>query len=164
MVLLSRGRKHVESTGAGLGYKRVLVAVAEGAECEPSVDAACRLAAEKGAALHAVAVIEVPALLPLDAHMTEEEIAARRLLEHAQAIADSYGVRVSTEIARGRDAATVILEQAQADASQLIVLGAAQQTRDRLGGRLVGKTAEHVLKQASCRVLLVRTKALAPTT
>src|SRR2546429_2272109 len=44
----------------------------------------------------------VPAVLPLDAHMTAEEGKAHQLLERHAAIADGYGVGVSPRLVRDR--------------------------------------------------------------
>ena len=65
---------------------------------------ACRLAAERRTSVTAVSVIEVPAELPLDAHMTDEEEQLKPVLAEASAIAELYGVRVEARILRGRAA------------------------------------------------------------
>ena len=107
-----------------LGYRRVLVPIADNPESEKAMDVACRIAADRSGVITAVAVVEVPATLPLDAHMTEEESHADQLLGRARAIADSYGVGVSLRRVRAREAASGILEQAALSACEIIVLGA----------------------------------------
>src|SRR5438105_12681329 len=99
-----------------IGYRSVLVPVADNSESEKALDVACRLAAEHHAAITAVAVVEVPALLPLGSHMLEEEADARRVLARAAAIGEAYGITVSTRIVRGREASAAIVEEAQARA------------------------------------------------
>ena len=116
------------------------------------MDAACRLAAARVGVITAVAVVEVPPSLPLDAHMKAEEQAAHELLERHSAIADRYGVRVSPRLLRGRDAGSVIVEQAESRDSELIVIGA---PRRRHGRASFGSTVEHVLKRARCRVMFI---------
>ena len=77
------------------GRRSILVPLCLNGESETAFDIACRIAAERGCSLTAIAVVEVPALLPVDAHMTEEEAAARRLLGRAATIGDTYGIGVT---------------------------------------------------------------------
>lgn len=133
-----------------LSFRKLLVPVSDNAESERAMDAACRLAADRGAVVAAVRVIEVPPVLPLEAHMRSEEAAAHRLLERIAAVADRYGVAVMPLILRGRDAAEVIVAQARLNRTELIVIGAPRKRRMAFGA-----TVEHVLKKASCRVLVI---------
>src|SRR5712691_11521864 len=93
------------------GYRRLLVPLLANPESERAVEVACRLAAERHASITVVTVIEVPPLLPLDAHMAEEEWEARRLHVRATAIADAYGVAVVSRTVRAREAGAAILEE-----------------------------------------------------
>jgi nucleotide-binding universal stress UspA family protein len=74
-----------------LEYRRILVPIGGNPESEKAMDVACRIAAARVGMITAVAVVEVPQLLPFDAHMVEEEGKAHRLLQRAGSIADSYG-------------------------------------------------------------------------
>ena len=136
------------------GYRRVLVPIAGNPESEKAMDVACRIAATRFGVITAVAVVEVPAQLPLDAHMTDEEFYAHQILERAAAIADSYGVGVSMRRVRAREAASGILEQAVLSACEIIVIGAPRRRRPTHGA-IFGSTVEHVLKRAPCRVMLI---------
>jgi len=75
-----------------IAYRRILVPVAGAGVA--SVKTACSLAAEHGATVSAIAVIEVPAALPLDADMREQEAEARESLTCAEAIGDRLEARV----------------------------------------------------------------------
>ncbi len=138
-----------------LGYRRILVPIGGNPESEKAMDVACRMAKARSGVITAVAVVEVPPLLPLDAHMLDEEARAHQLLERASAITDSYGVGVSTRRVRARDAAAAILEQAELGRCEMIVLGAPRKQPTRRGTSVFGTTVEHVLKRASCRVMLI---------
>jgi nucleotide-binding universal stress UspA family protein len=138
-----------------LSYRRVLVPMAGNPESEKAMDVACRIVTQRGGLVIAVAVVEVPALLPLDALMDEEEAHAHRLLQRAAAVADSYGAGVSTRRVRDRDAAGGILAQAALNSCDLIVLGAPRKRESRRSTLLFGSTVEHVLKRATCRVMLI---------
>ncbi len=139
-----------------LAYRRVLVPIAGNPESEKAMDVACRIAAARSGVITAVAVVEIPALLPLDAHMTNEELRAHQTLERAAAIADTYGVGVCTRRVRAREAASGILDQAAISACEIIVLGAPRRRRPT-HGLIFGSTVEHVLKRAPCRVMLIGT-------
>lgn len=138
-----------------LGYRRILVPIGGNPESEKAMDVACRLAEARSGLITAVAVVEVAPLLPLNAHMDEDEARAHEVLERASAITASYGVGVSTRRVRARDAATAILEQAAIGRCEIIVLGAPRKRPTRHGSSVFGTTVEHVLKRAPCRVMLI---------
>jgi nucleotide-binding universal stress UspA family protein len=155
MSVLSRA-PHARRSPRPVGFRQILVPVVDDATAAAAVDLACRLAADKGATIRVLSVIEVPELLPVDAHMTEEERVAHGLLQRAHSIADSYGIRIVTGTVRGREAASVITEQARVSDSDLVVIGHASRRRNGSSAARLGRTAEHVLKHAPCRVMLVR--------
>jgi nucleotide-binding universal stress UspA family protein len=138
-----------------VAYRRILVPLGREAEAEHAMAVACRLAAEHRAAITAVAVIELPAELPLDAHMLEEEAHAKQLLERAHATAAAYGVALNGHTLRARQAGTAIVEKADRAEAELIVLGAPRKQRVGRRARIFGKTVGFVLQHASCRVLLL---------
>jgi nucleotide-binding universal stress UspA family protein len=141
------------------GYRRLLVPLDARMESVEALEIACRLAADDGATITAVAVIEVPPLLPLDAHLRDAEDAAHRLLERAGATGDAYGVRIATRVVRTRDVGAAIVEQATADCDELIVIGS---TRSRLAEsprRVSRDPVLHVLRAAQCRVMVVSSTA-----
>jgi nucleotide-binding universal stress UspA family protein len=137
-----------------LGYRRILVPIGGNPESEKAMDVACRIAAARSAVITVIAVVEIPALLPLDAHMTDEESRAHQTLERAASIADSYGVGVSKCQIRAREAASAILDQAAISTCEIIVLGAPRRRRPTHDS-IFGDTVEHVLKRAPCRVMLI---------
>jgi nucleotide-binding universal stress UspA family protein len=140
-----------------LGYRRMLVPVGDNLESDKAIDLASRLAAEHGSSIVAVAVIEVPSVLPLNAHMLEEEREAHHLLERAGALAETYGVSVSPRIMRARDAASAIVEEAERRNTETILIGAPRKARASKSVAAFGSTVEHVLKRAPCRVMVIGT-------
>ena len=134
----------------GLAYRRIVVPLGGKGESQAPVALAAELASEQGASITAVVVIEVPAELPLDAHMLEEEAQARRLLEEARAIAGAYGVRVRARVVRARHSGEAIVAEVEALQADLVVLRATPGRR----ATLFGKTVNYVLTHASCRVLV----------
>ena len=133
-----------------VSYRRIVVPIAGDDESETGVALAAELAPEAGASITAVFVIEVAAELPLDAHMRDEEHAAREALEKAHAIAASRGVRLRERIVRARSRGEAIVAEAEAVQADLVVMRAAPKN----GKRLFGRTADYVLRHADCRVLV----------
>jgi nucleotide-binding universal stress UspA family protein len=137
------------------GYRRLLVPLLEGGEIERAIELACRLASEHASIVLGVAIIEVPPSLPLDAHMREEEAAARRLLERADATASAYGIRFVPKLVRAREGAVEIVDLARREEAELVVLAAERRANARSAVGGLDDTARTVLTDAPCRVLLV---------
>lgn len=141
------------------GYRRLLVPLDARRESFDALVIACRLAAEDHAKITALVVVEVPALLPLDAHFDDLENAARRLLEQAGATGDVYGVRVAPQLVRARDVAAAVVAQATSDRAEVIVLGAQRSELAVSPRRLAPDPVLRILKSAPCRVLVVSARA-----
>lgn len=118
------------------------------------MELAAELADDRGSVITAVVVIEVPPQLPLEAHMLKEEAAAKTTLEDARAIGAARGVGVRTQTLRARLAGEAIVAEAERSRSDLVVLRAPRKEARRPGGRIFGKTVDHVLKHAPCRVMV----------
>jgi APA family basic amino acid/polyamine antiporter len=136
-----------------LEYRNILVPVSDALESEEAVDLAARLAAERGASIAALSVVEVPLELPLDARLPAEERRADALLDEARAIGDSYSVDVRGRLVRARQAGRAIVDEAERRQTEIIVMGAPRKGR---GGRgtIFGGTVDFVLKHAPCRVMV----------
>ena len=80
-----------------------------------------------------------------------------RLLDDAQALVESYGVRAVTRLERARSAGEAIVADADARTAELVVIGA---PRRGIGRRapVFGRTVRYVLKHSSCRVIVVAEK------
>ena len=138
----------------GIEYRRILVPLVDDEESEQAVTIACGLAAEHGSSVSVLTVIEVPAELPLEAHMVEEEARAAQLQADAKAIGDLYGVNVAASTLRARAAGAAIAEQARADDVEIIILRAPRKRRLGRRAAIFGKTVDYVLKHAPCRVMV----------
>jgi APA family basic amino acid/polyamine antiporter len=131
-------------------FRTIVVPVVRSAESEEALVAAARLASARGARIAILHALEVPLDRPLDAELPELQQEAERVLDDAQALVESYGVRAVTRLVRDRSAARAIVREAEQRNAELIVLGAPRRGRKALFGR----TTDHVLKHAPCRVLL----------
>jgi APA family basic amino acid/polyamine antiporter len=134
-------------------YRTIVVPVKRTGESEEALVAAARLAAQRGATVAIVHVIEIPLALPLDARLEEEQDVAEALLDDAQALVESYGVRAVTRLLRARKAGPAIVEEARRRNAELVLLGAPRQS---VAGRRVifGGTVDYVLRESPCRVLV----------
>jgi APA family basic amino acid/polyamine antiporter len=148
--------------GAALEYRNILVPLAPGPSSKDAIDVACRLATERRANVVAIAVLEVPLDLPLDARVPELEDVADELLDEAQAVGDSYGVRVIPRLARARGAGQAIVEEAARRGSEIVVMGTPRKERLRARGAALGGTVDYVLRNAPCRVMVVAARKLVP--
>jgi APA family basic amino acid/polyamine antiporter len=137
-----------------LEYRNLLVPVVSGQPSDAAMDVACRLAAERGARIIALSVLEVP----LDQLLTDSppglEAAANAELDEAVAIGDSYGVRVLTRVDRAHSAGPAIVAEADARNAEIIVLGAPRRHLTGSQSAVFGKTVDYVLKHARCRVMV----------
>jgi nucleotide-binding universal stress UspA family protein len=147
------------SQNGSAGYRRIVVPIVDDAASLRALDVACRLASERRASVIAVTVIEVPELLPLDAHMVEEEEDALKALVRASSVGEAYGVTVSPRILRARQAAVAIVEQARTAAAEVVVLGAPRTGLHKRHAPIFGRTVHDVLVRAACRVMVVSAPA-----
>lgn len=144
-----------QPSSAAVGYRRLLVPITGTAESGRAMETACALAAEQGSAVTAVYVVEVSPLLPLDASMSDEEAEAREALGRAEAIADAFGLKVHTRCVRSRDAGKAIVDLAETEDAELVVIGAPRDRRPRRRRMAFDGTVRHVLAKAPCRVMVV---------
>jgi nucleotide-binding universal stress UspA family protein len=133
----------------------ILVAVT-GTELDKElVSLASNLAKQKKVDLFAVYGIQVPRTLPVDADMPAETGVARSALERAEAIADRLGARAEAEIIQSRHYGQSLVDEADTHGCALVVLGLPYRV-GRQGHFDLGETADYVLKNAPCRVWVVR--------
>ena len=140
-----------------LEYRRLLVPILPGQVSDDALDVAASLAAERGAQIAAITVLEVPLDQPLDVSLGAEELLANRELDEARAIGDSYGVTVIPRLVRGRSAGEAIVEEASRRSTELIVIGALRKEVGRRKRAVFGATVDYVLKNAPCRVMVTAT-------
>jgi APA family basic amino acid/polyamine antiporter len=141
-----------------LEYRRIVVPIVPGRPSDDALDVACRLAAERGARVVALTVLEVPLGLPLDAEMPEEERQANDELDEAVAIGDTYGVRVIARLVRGRSASAEIVREAGRRGAEIIVLGSPRKDLTSRRRGVFGSTVDRVMRKAPCRVMVTASR------
>ena len=158
---LTATEKAPPAFGAALAleYRRIVVPIVPGRPSDDALDVACRLAAERGARVVALTVLEVPLDLPLETALPEEERVAHAELDEAVAIGDTYGVRVVGRLVRGRSASAEIVREAERREAEIIVLGSPR--KDLVGRRrgVFGSTVDRVMRNAPCRVMVTASRA-----
>ncbi|MGZ3598458.1 MAG: universal stress protein [Ktedonobacterales bacterium] len=135
--------------------RNVLVAITgHDLDCE-TVTMACNIAKMKKAGVYAIYGIEVPRKLAIDAELPQETEAASEALERAAAVADQMHMRIDPEIVQSRNFGQSLVDEARAHECALVILGLPYHVG--IGGRFdLGETADYVLKNAPCRVWLIR--------
>ncbi len=136
---------------AKLKTKRILVAT-RGSSAMETLQTACKLAKEDGAELVAVYVIEVPEHLPADTFLPQPFMEGEKALQRGEAVAGDYGIPLTKRSVQARTAGEAICEVAAEEKCDLIVIGSP--TSRPLGERLAGRTMDHVMKNAPCRVMV----------
>ena len=135
--------------------RNVLVAITgHDLDCE-TVTMACNIAKMKKAGVYAIYGIEVPRKLAIDAELPQETEAASEALERAAAVADQMHMRIDPEIVQSRNFGQSLVDEARAHECALVILGLPYHLG--IGGHFdLGETADYVLKNAPCRVWLIR--------
>lgn len=120
---------------------------------------ACFLARRAKGTVYAVYVIEVARTMPLDAEMSEEGRRGEAILADAERLAEEldYSDNVFGELLQARDAGPAIVDESVERGVSAIVMGVSY-ARD-MGEYELGHTAQYVLKNAPCQVLLARAAA-----
>ncbi len=101
-----------------------------------------------------LAVIEVPFMLPLDAHVEEDEQRALEALDSAEEIARRVTTRVTKRILKARQAGVAIVREAEERATDMILM-ANSPARIRGGTQQVDPAVEYVMKNAPCEMLIL---------
>jgi basic amino acid/polyamine antiporter, APA family len=134
-------------------FSRILVPMKLGEIGEEMIATAVKLAQERGAAVEALHVIRVPLELPLDAELVDEEERAEASIAEAKLLGADHGVTVEGRTVRARSIGQAIVEEAQEQGVDLIVLGSSPRWRRQ--SRFFSPTVDYVLKKAPSEVLIV---------
>jgi APA family basic amino acid/polyamine antiporter len=133
-----------------LAYGSALVPIFGADVSGRALRAASKFVAD-GATIDAVYLVTVPAQLPLDGPLGEEEEHGRSVLEAAQLVGRRNGLNVRTRLLRTRNPGRTLVEEAERLHSEIIYLAAAHAPPSE---RALGPTATYVLSQRPCRVIV----------
>ena len=145
----------------GAGRNRILVALGGHQVDEETMRVACRMASKSrgeggknSGRIYAVHVVEVNRALPLSAPVESQIERGEQILDAAERVAAEYEVGIETEMVQARDTGPALVGEADEWHAEVIFIGLPY--KRRFGEFNLGKTAPYVLKNASCRVVLLR--------
>ena len=133
-------------------YERILVPVDGTRLSDEMMVLGCQLAAEKGATIDAVHVVQVPMQLPLDAPLTEERRRGQLVLDAAMAVAREFSVEAWPHLVAARQSGRAIVDTAEEWHADVIIVGAVK--KRRVDDRLFGDSVTYVLRHAPGEVLV----------
>ena len=134
--------------------QRILVPVNGSPLDDEMVRLAAGMVKRLGAQLIIVYVIVVRRTLPLDVELEDEVRKGEEVLDRAERAAAEYQIEVTSELLQARATGPAIVDEATERKVDLIVMGVTY--RKRFGDFYLGQTTPYVLKNAPCRVLVVR--------
>ena len=119
-----------------------------------AIELACKLAKESKGKIYVVYVIPVKRSLPLDAELRYETRTAEEVLARADEIATEQDYEIQTDMLQTREIGPAIIDEAVERNIDVILLGMGY--RKRFGRFDLGETIPYVLKNAPCRVIVLR--------
>jgi nucleotide-binding universal stress UspA family protein len=140
-------------------FARVVVPVAGSGMDDRILGMLPDLVSNNGAAITFLFVVAVPQSMPLDAELPTEidtgERALRRAENAARRTLPSRNTTIVTELLQARAVGPAIVDEAIERDAEAIVMTAAIHRRH--GRPTLGETIDHVLLNAPCEVLVIRT-------
>jgi APA family basic amino acid/polyamine antiporter len=140
-------------------YESVLVALDGRAYSPGAMATAARMAAMRRRGIFVLVPIVVPQSSPINAEMPEQELAAQAILEQAR-LQGGRRVTGRWHKVRAGQEGRLIVDQARALRARAIVLSLPARNG---GGAVFGRTAETVLSERPCRVIVQADPAAEPS-
>ena len=136
-------------------FRRAVLALNGGPSDARIVRLAAEYARSTKAELVAVHVVEIDWTLPLDADIAGRSEEVQRILDVAEAAAETAKVTLEPVLLQARDVGAALVDEATEREADLLILGLPY--RKRFGGDFaIGRTIPYVLKNAPCSVWVVR--------
>jgi basic amino acid/polyamine antiporter, APA family len=131
-------------------YESILVVVEDDAYHAEDVATAIKLAASRRRGIHVLVTLTVPANVPIDAELPDQEAEARRTIRAARALGGRRVTGHWEKVRRG-EAGRRIVAEAREIRARAIVMSPPQR---RTGRSVFGPTLEYVLAERPCRVII----------
>ena len=135
-------------------FYRILVAVDGGDADKDAIQLACRLARETKGKVFVVHIIEVRRSLPLNAELQSDAEQGERILRRAQDCADEHDCKIETDLLQAREPGPAIVTEVVEKQIDLLLMGMSYRTK--FGHFEIGETIPYVLRNAPCRVMVLR--------
>jgi len=136
-------------------FRRAVVALNGGSSDARIVRLAAEYVSRTKGELIAVHVVEIDWTLPLDADIAGDSEEVQRVLDAAEAIAETFKLKVEPVLLQARDVGAAIVDETTERGADLLVAGLSY--RKRFGGEFeIGRTIPYILQNAPCAVWVVR--------
>jgi len=139
-------------------FYRILVPVSGEDVDREIIELACKIAREVKGKVYVVYVIPVKRSLPLDAELVSETQKAEEVLSQAETYAEEQDYEIETDLLQTREIGPAIIDEAMERNADIILMGMGY--RKKFGQFELGETIPYVLKNAPCRVMLLRQPVL----
>jgi APA family basic amino acid/polyamine antiporter len=134
-------------------YNRILVPVKLGDIGDEVLATAVKLAGEHDARICALHVEHVPLEQSLESNGAPEPEAGTEALAEARELAAEHGVEIDVRLVRARSIGEAVVEEAERQGSDLILVGSAPRWRRQ--SRFFSPTVDYVLRRAPCEVMVI---------
>lgn len=143
--------------------KKIIMAVDGSEAAFSAIRQASNLLDLKGKEIYMVSIKENPELLPMEATLDmnwldniekQQKIHATKAINKAKIILESFGIPVQNEVILTGNPAQKIIEFAEKENTDLIVMGA--RTRTDLSKLLLGSVSKRVLENTASDVLIIK--------
>jgi APA family basic amino acid/polyamine antiporter len=131
-------------------YDSILVVFEDDSYYPEDVATAIKLAARRRRGIHVFVTITVPANVPLDADLPEQEVRARRTIGAARALGGRRVTGHWEKVRRGEAGRRIVAEAREIRARAIVMSPPPRRT----GSSVFGRTLEHVLSERPCRVII----------
>src|ERR671916_534584 len=131
-------------------YDSILVVFEDDSYYPEDVATAIKLAARRRRGIHVFVTITVPANVPLDADLPEQEVRARRTIGAARALGGRRVTGHWEKVRRGEAGRRIVAEAREIRAPRFWRRPPARRT----GSSVFGRTLEYVLAERPCRVII----------
>jgi nucleotide-binding universal stress UspA family protein len=136
-------------------FRRAVLGLNGGPTDSLVVRLGCDLARGHKAELVAIHVVEVDWSHELSEEIASGSEAASAVLDTAEALAEKWGYRLEPELLQARDVGAALVDEAASLEADLIILGLP--FRKKFGGDFaIGRTVPYVFQNAPCGVLVAR--------
>lgn len=136
-------------------FRRAVLGLNGGPTDELVVHLGCVLAQPTGAELVAIHVVEVDWRHELSEDIATDNERASAILDRAEGIAESYKVKIQTDLLQARDVAAALVDETVELGADALLVGLPY--RKRFGGDFaLGTTLPYIFQNAPCEVIVVR--------
>jgi len=135
-------------------FSNILVPIGGHKPDEEAIELACRIAKGAKSKIYVLYIIQVKRALPLDAELEPEIKKAEEVLSHAEDFAEEQDYEIDTDILQAREIGPAIVDEVAERNIDLLLMG--MNYKKRFGEFELGDTITYVLKNAPCRVFVLR--------